>query len=143
MVALLGLAEAVEGPADTEAVEGPADTEAVGGAAGDGDGEGVGEDVDEGEAEGEAEGEVDGEGELEGGSTWQLVLVLVLAAAAPLDVAVTGFRTSAWAVPGKLASTPKVREPPASRLSAATRPCAKRIRIGLSTLLVRVTLCSL
>jgi hypothetical protein len=127
--ALLGLA------AEAEAVEGPADTEAVGGAAGDGDGEGVGEVDGDDVGEGVGEGEV--EGVLEGGSTWQLVLVF--AAVPRLDVVVTGPRTPARAVPGKLASTPKVREPPASSLSAVTRPCAKRIRIALSTLLVRVT----
>jgi hypothetical protein len=131
VVTLLGLAAA------GEAVEGPAETEVVGGPAGDRDGEGVGE-VD-GDDEDEGEGEGEGEGVLAGGITWQLVLMSAVAPA----LGVTGLSSPARAVPGKLASTPKVREPPASRLSAATRPCAKRIRIALSALLVRVILCSL
>jgi hypothetical protein len=129
---LLGLA------ADTEVAGAAVGEEEVGAGVGEGDGEGVGE-VD-GDDVGDGVGEAEGEGVLEDGSTWQLVLLFAEVPA--LDAAVPGRSACACAVPGRLASTPKVRQPPVSRLSAATRPCAKRIRIALSTLLVRVTLCS-
>jgi len=45
--------------------------------------------------------------------------------------------------PGQPASTPRVRKPPASRLSTAARTCARRMNIALSTLLIEVTVCSL
>jgi hypothetical protein len=59
---------------------------------------------------------------------------LVLAAA---------FTVPARAAPGQPASTPRVRNPPASKLSTAARTYARRMNIALSTLLFEVTMCSL
>jgi hypothetical protein len=48
----------------------------------------------------------------------------------------------ACAVPGKPATTPMVREPPASTLSTAARRCARRMKkTPLSSLLIEVTVC--
>jgi hypothetical protein len=44
----------------------------------------------------------------------------------------------AWALP----SRPRARKPPLSKVTAAALTCAKRIKDRLSTLLVRVTVCS-
>jgi hypothetical protein len=49
----------------------------------------------------------------------------------------------ARAAPGQPASTPRVRNPPASKLSTAARTYARRMNIALSTLLIEVTVCSL
>jgi hypothetical protein len=115
---------------------------------GDGDGE---------EPEGDGDGlEVDGcgVGVLAVGSTSHLVSVfalavlLVLAAVLALaDVLALGeaalaFTVPARAAPGQPASTPRVRNPPASRLSTAARTCERRMNIALSTLLIEVTVCS-
>ncbi len=127
--ALVGLVADAEGAGEV------AEAEALGAVLGEGD------DEDVGEVDGDGVGEGVGGGAGEDGSTWQLVLVS--AAARALDVAATSLSVPASAVLGKLACTPKVRKPPASRLSPATRTCAKRIRIALSALLVRVILCSL
>lgn len=132
-------------------------------------GEAVGEveaDVDEPEGDGDGDGlEVDGDGdglEVDGcgvgvlavGSTSHvvsvlapadvLVLAVVLARAdvLALDEAALAFTVPARAAPGQPASTPRVRNPPASRLSTAARTCARRINIALSTLLIEVTVCS-
>jgi len=85
-----------------------------------------------------------GEGVPEAGSTWQLVSVFALALVEVpgLDEAAVSLSTPAWAVPGRPASTPRVRKPPPSTLSAVARTCARRMRIALSPLLVRVTFCS-
>jgi hypothetical protein len=109
---------------------------------GDGDGE---------EPEGEGDGlEVDGcgVGVLAVGSTshlmsvFALAVLLVLAAVLALGEAALAFTVPARAAPGQPASTPRVRNPPASRLSTAARTCARRMNIALSTLLIEVTVCS-
>lgn len=71
-------------------------------------GEGVGVGVDVG----------DGEDVAEAGSAWHAVSVAA--------VVVAGVNWAAWA----LASTPRVRKPPLSKLTAAARTCAKRIRLA-------------
>jgi hypothetical protein len=83
-----------------------------------------------------------GVGVLEAGSTWQLVSVLALVEVPALGEAAASGSGSACAVPGRPASTPRVRNPPPSRLSATTRPCSRRLRIAMSPLLVRVAFCS-
>jgi len=77
-----------------------------------------------------------GDGVLEAGSTWQTVSVFALAEAA------ASRSELACAVPGRPASTPRVRKPPPSTLSAVTRTCARRIRIALSPLRIGVAVCS-
>ena len=116
-------------------------------------------DVDEPEGDGDGDGvglEVDGcgVGVLAVGSTSHLVsvfapadvlvLAVVLARAAVLALgeAALAFTVPARAAPGQPASTPRVRKPPASRLSTAARTCARRMNIALSTLLIEVTVCS-
>ena len=85
-----------------------------------------------------------GEGVLEAGSSWQLVSVFALALVEVLELgeAAVGLSAPACAVPGRLASTPRVRKLPPSTLSAVTRTCARRMRIALSPLLIGVTVCS-
>lgn len=63
-----------------------------------------------------------GEDVLEAGSTWQVIPVFALAI-----VAAPGLSTPACAVP---ASAPRVRKHPPTTLSAATRTCARRMRIA-------------
>ena len=116
-------------------------------------------DVDEPEGDGDGDGvglEVDGcgVGVLAVGRTSHLVsvfapadvlvLAVVLARAAVLALgeAALAFTVPARAAPGQPASTPRVRKPPASRLSTAARTCARRMNIALSTLLIEVTVCS-
>jgi len=117
---------------------------------GDGDGDVVGLEVDG-----------DGVGVLAVGSTSHLVSVLALAALLMLAVLFTlavvraladvlalgeaalALTVPARAAPGQPASTPRVRNPPASRLSTAARTCARRMNIALSTLLIEATVCSL
>ena len=119
-------------------------------------------------AVGEAEADVDepegdgcGVGVLAVGSTSHLVSVLALAVLLVLAVLFTlavvraladvlalgeaalALTVPARAAPGQPASTPRVRNPPASRLSTAARTCARRINIALSTLLIEATVCSL
>jgi len=123
-------------------------------------------DVDEPEGDGEAdvdepEGDGCGVGVLAVGSTSHLVSVLALAVLLVLAVLFTlavvraladvlalgeaalALTVPARAAPGQPASTPRVRNPPASRLSTAARTCARRINIALSTLLIEATVCSL
>ena len=123
-------------------------------------------DVDEPEGDGDGEVvglEVDGcgVGVLAVGSTAHLVSVLalavllvlavlfvlavvrVLAAVLALDEAAPALTVPARAAPGQPASTPRVRNPPASRLSTTARTCARRMNIALSTLLIEATVCSL
>jgi hypothetical protein len=114
-------------------------------------------DVDEPEGDGDGDGlEVDGcgVGVLAVGSTTHLVsvfalaevlvlaVVLVLADVLALGEAALAFTVPARAAPGQPASTPRVRNPPASRLSTAARTCARRMNIALSTLLIEATVCS-
>ena len=117
---------------------------------GDGDGDVVGLEVDG-----------DGVGVLAVGSTSHLVSVLALAVLLVLAVLFTlavvralaevlalseaalALTVPARAAPGQPASTPRVRNPPASRLSTAACTCARRINIALSTLLIEATVCSL
>ena len=117
-------------------------------------------DVDEpeGDGDGDVAGlEVDGcgVGVLAAGSTSHVVSVLALAVLLVLAVvlalaevlalgeAALALTVSARAAPGQPASTPRVRNPPASRLSTAARTCARRMNIALSTLLIEATVCSL
>ena len=88
---------------------------------GDGDGDG---DFDVGVGEGE------GEGEAAAGSTVHLVSVFVAALAEVLRLAeaAPAFIVPACAAPGQPASTPRVRDPPATRLSAAARTCVRRMK---------------
>ena len=119
-------------------------------------------------AVGEAEADVDepegdgcGVGVLAVGSTSHLVSVLALAVLLVLAVLFTlavvralaevlalseaalALTVPARAAPGQPASTLRVRNPPASRLSTAARTCARRMNIALSTLLIEATVCSL
>ena len=123
-------------------------------------------DVDEPEGDGDGDVvglEVDGcgVGVLAAGSTSHLVSVLALAVLLVLAVlfvlavvlalaevlvlgeAALALTVPARAAPGQPASTPRVRNPPASRLSTAARTCARRMNIALSTLLIEATVCSL
>jgi hypothetical protein len=106
-------------------------------------------DVDEPEGDGDGDVvglEVDGcgVGVLAVGSTSHLVAVpaLALADVPALGEAALAFTVPARAAPGQPPSTPRVRKPPASRLSTAARTCARRMNIALSTLLIEVTVCS-
>ena len=113
-----------------------------------------------GEAEvDEEEGDGDGDGVFVGwtvgvgvgvavlaaGSTSHLVAVaaLALVEVLGLDEAAPAFTVPARAAPGQPASTPRVSDPPAIRLSTAARTYARRMNIALSTLLIEVTVCSL
>ena len=78
-----------------------------------------------------------------------LVLAVVVAlteaeaeALVPGEVA-AALAVPARAAPGQPAITPRVRNPPASKLSTAARTYARRMNIALSTLLIEVTVCSL
>ena len=75
----------------------------------------------------DGDGDGEGVGVPEAGSAWHTVSVLLVVA-----------RGAASALP----STPRVRKLPLSKVTAATLTCAKRIKNRLSTLLVRVTVCS-
>ena len=69
-----------------------------------------------------------------------LVLGLLLVG---LGEAALSLAPLARAVPGSPASTPTVREPPASTLSTAARRCARRMKkTALSSLLIEVSVCS-
>jgi len=72
-----------------------------------------------------------------------LAVVLALADVLVLGEAALALTVPARAAPGQPASTPRVRNPPASRLSTAARTCARRMNIALSTLLIEATVCSL
>ena len=92
-----------------------------------------------------------GVGVLVAGRTSHVVAVftLGLAEAFALVLAVVVALTEAEALvparaaPGQPAITPRVRNPPASKLSTAARTYARRMNIALSTLLIDVTVCSL
>jgi hypothetical protein len=103
-------------------------------------------DEPEGDGDGDVVGlEVDGcgVGVLAVGSTSHLVSVLALAEVLALGEAALALTVPARAAPGQPASTPRVRNPPASRLSTAARTCARRMNIALSTLLIEATVCSM
>jgi len=113
----------------------------------------VGEaEVDEEEGDGDGDGVVGwelgvgvGVAVLVAGSTSHLVAVAALALVDVLGLgeAAPAFTVPAHAAPGQPASTPRVSDPPAIRLSTAARTYARRINIALSTLLIEVTVCSL
>jgi hypothetical protein len=130
------------------------------------DGDGDGDGVFVGWVVGVGVGLGGGVGVLVAGSTWHVVAVfaLVLAEALGLVLAVVlalaealalvlaealvlgeaaALTVPARAAPGQPASTPRVRNPPASKLSTAARTYARRMNIALSTLLFEVTVCSL
>jgi hypothetical protein len=96
---------------------------------GDGEGDGDGEVDGEGDSDEDGEGDGDGEGVgvLEAGSAWHTESVLA-----------AGASEAACAWP----SMPRVRKLPLSTVTAAALTCPKRIKDRLSTLLVRVTVCS-
>jgi hypothetical protein len=114
--------------------------------------------VGEAELEEPEEGEGDGDGDWDdglgvgvgvgvdatAGSTSHLVSVLGSALVEVLGLAETAsaFIVPARAAPGQPASTPKVRDAPATMLSTAARACARRMKTALSPLLVEVTACS-
>jgi len=113
----------------------------------------VGEaEVDDAEGDGEGDGDVVvpvgvgvGVGVLAAGSAAHLVSVFAPALADILGLgeAARAFTVSARATPGQPASTPRVSDPPATRLSTAARTCARRMKTALSPLLFEVTVCSL
>jgi hypothetical protein len=109
---------------------------------GEGDGVGVG-DFD-GFGVGVGVGVGGGGGVLATGRTWQLVSVFALALVEVpgLGEAAAGPSGAACAVPGRPDSTPRVRKPPPTTLSAVTRTRVRRMRIALSPLLIKVAVCS-
>jgi hypothetical protein len=142
----LGLGFALDGEGDTGVL---LDVLPDAGAVGEGEA-----DVDEPEGDGDGDVvglELDGcgVGVLVVGRTSHLVSVsalavlLVLALADVLALGVLALTVPARAAPAQPASTPRVRNPPASRLSTAARTCARRMNIALSTLLIEATVCSL
>ena len=115
---------------------------------GDGDGE------PDGDGECDGDGGPDGDGDFDGvgvgvavaaaGRASHVVAVLaaVLVEALRLAETASAFIVLAWAAPGQPASTPRVSDPPATRLSTAARTCARRMKTALSPLF-EVTGCSL
>ena len=109
-------------------------------------GEAEPEELEEGEGDGEFD---DGLGVGVGvgvdvaaaGSTSHLVSVLgpALVEVLVLAEAASAFIVPARAAPGQPASTPKVRDAPATMLSTAARACVRRMKTALSPLLVEVT----
>ena len=102
-------------------------------------GEAEPDELEEPEGDGDGDGDFDvgvgvgeGEGEAAAGSTMHLVSVFVAALAEVPGLAaafiVSAFIVPACAAPGQPASTPRVRDPPATRLSAAARTCARRMK---------------
>ena len=79
------------------------------------------------------------------GSTSHLVSMFAAALVEALRLAEAArvFIVSARAAPGQPASTPRARDPPATRPSAAARTCARRMKTALSPLLFEVAVCSL
>lgn len=153
----VGLGFELDGGGDTVLLDVLPDAGAVGEAEAD-------VDEPEGDGDGVVVGlEVDGcgVGELIVGSTSHLVSVLALAvllvlavlvvlavvralaAVLALGEAAVALTVPARAAPGQPASTPRVRNPPTSRLSTAARTCARRMNIALSTLLIEATVCFL
>jgi len=102
-------------------------------------GEGEADELEEPEGDGDGDGDFDvgvgegeGEGEAAAGSTAHLVSVFASALAEMAGLAaafiVSAFIVPACATPGQPASTPRVRDPPATRLSAAARTCVRRMK---------------
>jgi hypothetical protein len=106
--AVVVVAGAVAVVAGAAGVEELAEGELEGDGLGEGDGEGEGDGLGEGDGEGE------GEGDAAGGSAWHTGFVAVVACG------------TAYAVP----SMPRVRKPPLSVVTAATRTCPKPISIA-------------
>jgi hypothetical protein len=100
------------------------------------------------DTEGDGDGDFDGVGVGVGvavaGSASHVasVFALALAEALGLAEAVPACIVLARAAPGHPASTPRVRDPPATTLSTAARTCARRMKTALSPLLIEVTVCS-
>jgi hypothetical protein len=104
------------------------------------------------EAEGDGDGESDGDGDFDGvgggvavaaaGSASHVVSVFALAEGLALAEAALACSVLACAAPGHPASTPRVRNPPATTLSTAARTCARRMKTALSPLLIEL-LCAL
>jgi hypothetical protein len=117
------------------------------------------DELDEGEGDGDGESDGDGDGDVDGdvdgvgvgvdvaaaGSVSHLVSVFAPALAEVLELAETApaFIVPARAASGQPASVPRVRDPPATRLSTAARTCARRMKTALSPLLIEVAVCSL
>jgi len=125
------------------------------GAVGEEEPEGLGE-LEEGEGDGDGDFVVGvgvgvGEDVAAAGSAWHWVSVLAPALAEVLGLAETASAfivpacaaiVPACAAPGQPASTPRVRDPPATRLSTVARTCARRMKTALSPI-IEVTGCSL
>jgi hypothetical protein len=111
------------------------------------------------EGEGEGDGDVDvgsgvavgvGVAEAAAGSTWHVMEVFGPALAEVLGLGLglvlgvglaetaTVFIVPAHAAPGQPASAPRVRDPPATRLTTAARACARRMKTALFPLLFEV-----
>ena len=100
----------------------------------------------DGDGDSDGDGESDGDGDFDGvgvgvdvaavGRASHLVSVFAAALAEMLRLAETApaFIVPACATPGQPASTPRVRDPPATRLSTAARTCARRMKTALSPL---------
>jgi hypothetical protein len=116
-------------------LDGEGDSVAPAVAVAEGLGDGVGDGVGEGDGDGDGEGDGEGEGEAVAGNAWHCLSVAV-AGVADLEAA------AASALSCRLVNTPRVRNPPVSKLIVAALTYPKRIRIALSALLVRVTVCS-
>ena len=130
----------------------PDDAEADAGAVG----EPEPEELEEGDGDGEfdGDGEPDGDGEFDGvgvgvdvavaGRASHLVSVFAAALAEVLRLAEasSALIVPACAAPGQPASAPRVRDPPAARLSTAARTCARRMKTALPPI-IEVTGCSL
>jgi hypothetical protein len=110
-------------------------------AEGDGDGDGDGDFED-----GRGVGVGVGVGVAAAGSASHVVPAFAAALAEVLalgEAATTAITVPACAEPGQLASTPRVRDPPATKPIAAARTCARRMKTALSPLLFVVTVFSL
>jgi hypothetical protein len=84
-------------------------------------GDGVGEGVAEGDGDGENDGEGDGEGEAVAGSAWHCLPVVVAGAVE---------EEAATALSCRLVNTPRVRNPPVSKLIIAALTYPERIVIA-------------
>jgi hypothetical protein len=116
------------------------------------------DELEEGDGDGDGEpdgfGVPDGDGEPDGvgvgvdvaaaGRAWHLVSVFgaALVEVLRLAEASSAFIVPAYAAVGQPASTPRVRDPPATRLSTVARTCARRMKTALSPI-IEVTGCSL
>ena len=100
------------------------------------------------EGDGDGDGEPDGVGAVvDVAAAGRASHVVSVFAAALVEVprlakASSAFIVPACAAPGQPASTPRVRDPPATRLSTVARTCARRMKTALSPI-IEVTGCSL